>query len=283
MRDEKLVSAAVKSKQSVERVVWVWGAILESASEVQEGGKYEFDTDEAAYFLRCEVADIVSVINALETLGRIAEGVVVRWGDRQYESDKSNERVRRHREQRADNNKHEKQDSNNRNTGCNADVTASDRYVTPPETETETERKNAREALDIFWEVCPKKVGKGAAKKAWKGAILKTSPETIIAAMRVFASKQAGQDEKYIPHPATWLNQERWQDADLQSHKLSGVEFLPSKALKVPVFDDSEAWQAWKKVKPGLVARDIRCDDGRIRHGWYFPSEFPPTQSEAAA
>ena len=84
------------------------------------------------------------------------------------------------------------------------------------DTDTDTKKDNARDAHDSFWEVCPRKVGKGSSKKAWRGAILKTSPETIIAAMRVFASKQAGQDEKYIPHPATWLNQERWQDADLQ-------------------------------------------------------------------
>lgn len=231
MRDEKLVSAAVKSKQSVERVVWVWGAILESASEIQKGGRYEFDTDEAAYFLRCDALDIVSIVNALEALGRVAAGVVVRWGDRQYESDKSNERVRRHRERKQNDNQPQKPHCNDRDSGPPNNVTTIDRYVTPPETEADTERKNMRDAHDDFWEVCPKKVGKGASKKAWKGAILKTSSDTIITAMKAFASKQAGKDEKYIPHPATWLNQERWQDADLQGGAGKSDNFSSARLL----------------------------------------------------
>ena len=32
MRDDKLVRAAIKSKQSIERVLWIWGAVLESAA-----------------------------------------------------------------------------------------------------------------------------------------------------------------------------------------------------------------------------------------------------------
>ncbi len=50
-RDDKLVRVALKSKQPVERVMWVWVAILESASEINDGGRYDFDADEAAYFL----------------------------------------------------------------------------------------------------------------------------------------------------------------------------------------------------------------------------------------
>lgn len=101
MRDEKLVRAAVKAKQPVERVIWVWGAILESAAEVNDGGRYEFDAGEAAYFLRCDVSDLECILASLEGFGRLAAGVVVRWGDRQYSSDSAAERQRRYRERRA--------------------------------------------------------------------------------------------------------------------------------------------------------------------------------------
>ena len=47
-RDDKLVRAAMKSKQPVERVVWVWCAILESAAEIDDGGRYELDHAECA-------------------------------------------------------------------------------------------------------------------------------------------------------------------------------------------------------------------------------------------
>ena len=83
MRDEKLVSVAIKSKQPVERVLWVWGAILESAAEIDENGKYDLDPAEVAYFLRADHADIDAVLAALTDAGRLADGIVVRWGNRQ--------------------------------------------------------------------------------------------------------------------------------------------------------------------------------------------------------
>lgn len=101
MRDEKLVRVAVKAKQPIERVVWVWGAILESAAEINDNGRYELDPAEAAYFLRCDEHDLVSIVDGLVSLGRLAEGMVARWADRQFNSDSAKERQRRYRERLA--------------------------------------------------------------------------------------------------------------------------------------------------------------------------------------
>lgn len=98
MRDEKLVRVAVKAKQPVERVVWAWGAILESAAEINDAGRYEFDVGEAAYFLRCDETDLVDIIAGLIHLGRLVDGVVARWSERQFDSDSAKERQRRYRE-----------------------------------------------------------------------------------------------------------------------------------------------------------------------------------------
>lgn len=144
MRDEKLVSAAVKSKQPVERVVWVWGAILESASEINDNGRYEFDAGEAAYFLRCDDADLVCILACLESLGRLSGGVVVRWGDRQYSSDSAAERQRKYRERKSANATVHGDDRNGKRDS-DVTVTSRDGGVTPQETDTEldTERKKA--------------------------------------------------------------------------------------------------------------------------------------------
>ena len=72
MRDEKLVSAAMRSKQTIERVVWIWGAILESAAEINDAGRYEIDHAEIAYFLRADEADVAAVEGALHSLGRLS-------------------------------------------------------------------------------------------------------------------------------------------------------------------------------------------------------------------
>lgn len=65
-----------------------------------------------------------------------------------------------------------------------------------------------------FWEAYPKKVGKGVARQAWKKAKCETFTDKILATLN---NAKASFDWKkeggaYIPHPATWLNREGWED-----------------------------------------------------------------------
>ena len=60
-----------------------------------------------------------------------------------------------------------------------------------------------------FWSIYPRKVGKGQAVKAWARAVKKVPPETILAAVRSYPWSA---DKEFIPHPASWLNGERWAD-----------------------------------------------------------------------
>ena len=66
--------------------------------------------------------------------------------------------------------------------------------------------------FDKFWEVYPKKDSKTAAKKAFMK--VNVPVDTLISAVQ--RQKQLPQWKKdggqYIPNPATWLNQERWED-----------------------------------------------------------------------
>lgn len=82
------------------------------------------------------------------------------------------------------------------------------------ESKNESESKSAREeAFDVFWAAYPRKVGKGAARKAFAKLPAAVFPLLVPA---VEAQKQCAQWRKnggeYIPNPATWLNQERWED-----------------------------------------------------------------------
>ena len=67
--------------------------------------------------------------------------------------------------------------------------------------------------FDQFWSCYPRKIGKGAAKKAWEK--LKPDLETVLLAIEAQKQSPAWQKEggQFIPHPATWLNQERWADS----------------------------------------------------------------------
>lgn len=68
------------------------------------------------------------------------------------------------------------------------------------------------DTFETFWLHCPRKVGKGGARTAYRRALEKTSPETLLGGITAHAMAMSGKDETYIPHPATWLNQERWND-----------------------------------------------------------------------
>ena len=75
--------------------------------------------------------------------------------------------------------------------------------------------KQMQADFDAFWSAYPRKVGKGAARKSFvkamgKGVTLQTLLDAIEQQKRC---KQWNKDgAEYIPHPSTWLNQERWED-----------------------------------------------------------------------
>lgn len=208
MRDEKLVKVAVKSKQTVERVVWIWGAILESAAEINDGGRYEFDAGEAAYFLRCNEDDILCVVECLESIGRLHAGVVARWSDRQFDSDSSKERQRRYRERL-------KAGADIQQRNGDVGKTSRDGQVTAQDTETDTDPSEDARAPEVdvpfekFWEAYPNKTGKPSAERAFSQAIKRASPDEIMAGVRAYAAKT---DDRQWCSPVKWLSDDRWKD-----------------------------------------------------------------------
>lgn len=69
-------------------------------------------------------------------------------------------------------------------------------------------------AFRAFWKAYPRKIGKGAARVAWKKkGCEKLNGEIVAAIEKQKNSQQWTKDGgEYIPNPATWLNQERWDD-----------------------------------------------------------------------
>lgn len=76
--------------------------------------------------------------------------------------------------------------------------------------------------FEQFWVVYPRKVGKGAARKAF--AKIKPSEELLkrmVVAVVAQSKSTAWTDEggRYIPSPSRWLNEERWEDEIVQTRK----------------------------------------------------------------
>lgn len=79
----------------------------------------------------------------------------------------------------------------------------------------ESESKTRETRFGEFWAAYPRKQGKGAAEKAW--GKIKPNAEVFDQIMSAVESqKHCEQWQKhngqFIPNPATWLNQRRWED-----------------------------------------------------------------------
>lgn len=72
--------------------------------------------------------------------------------------------------------------------------------------------------FECWYAKYPRHVGRGQALKAYKTARQKASAEALSLAAEHFAATVFGTDEKFIPHPATWLNAERWLDQTPAGH-----------------------------------------------------------------
>ena len=64
--------------------------------------------------------------------------------------------------------------------------------------------------FETFWQAYPRKKAKRAAWKAWKAAVKRTDPETIITAAKAEARRPC--ELKYRKYPASWLNADAWED-----------------------------------------------------------------------
>lgn len=84
--------------------------------------------------------------------------------------------------------------------------------------------------FEIFWTAYPKKTGKGDAWKAWQ----KLRPSRVLQdiMLRKVAEARASpqwqkQNGEFIPNPATWLRQSRWDDEFKSGAKVQSVhDFL---------------------------------------------------------
>ena len=66
--------------------------------------------------------------------------------------------------------------------------------------------------FDQLWSLYPRKVGKGQARKAFKTASKKKDFYELLPKLMDYVQTLEGKDKQFIPHLATWLNGERWED-----------------------------------------------------------------------
>jgi hypothetical protein len=183
-------------------------------------GDVTLQDDQVAFQLRIsneEWLETKGVLTSIELINEQCQPTS--WDKRQYASDSSAERVARHREK-------VKRDGN-------VTVTSPEKEK-EKEKEKETERKTKPSPSQVpdgfvhFWSVYPRKQQKSVALAAYMKAGINGNLDTILAALeRQKKSDQWVKDDgKFIPFPATWLNQRRWEDeVQTTRTKCDGIDF----------------------------------------------------------
>lgn len=78
--------------------------------------------------------------------------------------------------------------------------------------------------FETFWSLYPRKVGKGAALKAFIKARADTPWMAVYDGVIRLDADPHKPETRFIPHPATWLAQGRWMDAPYSAPRISREE-----------------------------------------------------------
>lgn len=115
-------------------------------------------------------------------------------------------------------------------------------------------------SFEKFWSAYPKKVGKQAAKKAFDR--VKVQVETLLTAIeQQKCSIQWSRDNgQYIPNPATWLNQGRWED-ELETAQATQCDNDHPEGFKLVA--DENGWPKWVHI-------DCDKEDSDGKNGFQF-------------
>lgn len=106
-------------------------------------------------------------------------------------------------------------DITNRQTNRQTNIQLTgNQQATNSKQEVKKERSIYSVLFENFWKAYPRKIGKEPANKSWvKISISEEVYNQIMAGLANYIKHEwKGKEMKYIPHAATWLNQERWKD-----------------------------------------------------------------------
>lgn len=117
--------------------------------------------------------------------------------------------------------------------------------VTDTVSVTDTVKSKKAEKFEEWWACYPRKVGKEAARRAF--AKVKVDVQILIDAVELQKGSEQWTKEngRYIPNPATWLNQGRWED------EVKTVRDMKKTDLKPTATDAERMAQILERVRNG--------------------------------
>lgn len=186
----------------------------------RNSGHITGDVESLAFIIRQTPVKVRAALDALDNAGlldRDGDGYTPHgWRNRQYDSDSSAERMRRHRDKKRDGESDVTTPSQATSHPPNGDATEQIRADTEQiRTEQTTRARRAdcpwQAAFDEFWTVYPLHKAKPAALKAYGKALKRAQHSEIIAGAKRYADDPQRKPD-FTAHAATWLNADRWAD-----------------------------------------------------------------------
>jgi hypothetical protein len=138
----------------------------------------------------------------------------------------------------------EQEPDKNSSSTKSTDGDSSPEATVTPQPPCRTLRKTAipQSVLEEIYRAYPKRVGKEAALRAIKKSLGRIGPtkdaEWLLGKTRAYALQIQGQEERFIPHPATWFNDGRYDD-EAPLNRANGHN--PAPAYPAGFFDDLTA------------------------------------------
>ncbi len=121
--------------------------------------------------------------------------------------------------------------------------------------------------FERFWQAYPRKIGKPAAKAKFVAALRTARVEDIAAGLHRWCEHWAARGEpEFIPHPSTWLHQQRWNDTPPPVRGQRGAPTRPLTRMEQAyqrrtncTDDEARAWsQHASELRRGeVIASDV--------------------------
>lgn len=117
------------------------------------------------------------------------------------------------------------------------------------------------DAFETFYEIYPRKMKPGDAKKAWKAAVKRADPEIIIAGARRLAADPNAPEPNFLPYPATWLRADSWNDEPYPQRELK-----PGQAK--PISDREKRIKDWRSANGQPPIPQHLFDNPPVANAW---------------
>lgn len=115
------------------------------------------------------------------------------------------------------------------------------------EPKVEPKDRSISDAFDRFWNLVPRKAAKGAARKAFEKAAKRAPIEEIIEGMARYRH-DPNREAEFTKHPATWLNQDCWEDDPIPARNSNVGRWVQNTA---------EAWMYGPQGAPQALDGEI--------------------------